>query len=125
MFAKNKKLKIIFFTLFVNMVIFFGLEWITGYLIKEDNIYGNVGMMNGKHPLMECDGDLAYQIRKQAMGKLTHMFPIVIKKQKNSAISGKPISTKLSFNDKRELFAVRMGILLLTVWDIVALILNK
>ena len=82
MFAKNKKRKIIFFTLFVNMVIFFGLEWITGYLIKEDNIYGNVGMMNGKHPLMVFDGDLGYQIRKQAMGKLTHMFPMIVEKQK-------------------------------------------
>jgi len=109
MFAKNKKLKIIFFTLFVNMVIFFGLEWITGYLIKEDNIYGNVGMMNGKHPLMEFDGDLGYQIRKQAMGKLTHTFPIIIKKQKNSAISGKLISTKLSFTDKEGIIRSENG----------------
>ena len=109
MFAKNKKLKIIFFTLFVNMVVFFGLEWITGYLIKEDNIYGNVGMMNGKHPLMEFDGDLGYQIRKQAMGKLTYTFPINIKKQKNFAISGKPISTKLSFTDKEGIIRSENG----------------
>ena len=97
MFSNNKKIKLFFFTLFVNGVIFFGLEWIAGSLIQGDNIYKNVGMMDGKHPLMEFDGDLGYQIRKQAMGKLTHMFPMIVEKQKITDISGKPISTKLSF----------------------------
>ena len=97
MFSNNKKNRIIFFTLFVNGVIFCWLEWTAGYLIQEDNIYGNVGMMNGNHPLMEFDGDLGYQIRKQAMGKLTHTFPMIIEKQKNTDTSGEPISSKLSF----------------------------
>jgi hypothetical protein len=97
MFSNNKKNRIIFFTLFVNGVIFFWLEWTAGYLIQEDNIYGNVGMMNGNHPLMEFDGDLGYQIRKQAMGKLTHTFPMIIEKQKITDTSGEPISSKLSF----------------------------
>ena len=60
MFSNNKKNKIVFFTLFVNGVIFFGLEWIAGSLIQGDNIYKNVGMMDGKHPLMEFDGDRGY-----------------------------------------------------------------
>ena len=77
MLSKNNKFKIICFTLFVNVMIFFGLEWIAGYLIQEDNIYGNVGMMDGNHPLMEFDGDLGYQIHKQAMAKLTYIFLII------------------------------------------------
>ena len=109
MVSKNKKIKIVFFTLFVNAVIFFGLEWIAGYLIQEDNIYKNVGMMNGKHPLMEFDGDLGYQIRKQAMGKLTHTFPMNIEKQKRTDTLGEPISTKLSFIDKEGIIRSENG----------------
>ena len=71
MLSKNNKFKIICFTLIVNVMIFSCLEWVAGYLIQGDNIYRNVGMMNGNHPLMEFDGDLGYQIRKQAMRKLT------------------------------------------------------
>ena len=52
-------------------MIFSGLEWVAGYLIQGENIYKNVGMMDGNHPLMEFGDDLGYQIRKQAMRKLT------------------------------------------------------
>tara|TARA_Y100001001_G_scaffold116912_1_gene114689 strand:+ start:324 stop:509 length:186 start_codon:yes stop_codon:yes gene_type:complete len=58
-------------------MIFSGLEWVAGYLIQGENIYKNVGMMDQNHPLMEFGGDLGYQIRKQAMAKLTYTFPII------------------------------------------------
>lgn len=77
MFSKKQKFKNIFFVLLANVLVFSGFEWVAGYLIQEDNIYGNVGMMDGNHPLMEFDGDLGYQIRKQAMAKLTYTFPII------------------------------------------------
>jgi len=109
MFSKNKKFNIISFTLVINVMIFSGLEWVAGYLIQEDNIYKNVGMMDGKHPLMEFDSDLGYQIRKQAMGKLTHTFPMIIEKQKITDISGKLISTKLSFTDKEGIIRSENG----------------
>jgi lysophospholipase L1-like esterase len=109
MFSNNKKFKIIFFTLVVNVFIFFGLEWFAGYLIQEDNIYGNAGMMDGNHPLMEFDGDLGYQIRKQAMRKLTHTFPLIVEKKIITDISGKPISTKLSFTDKEGIIRSENG----------------
>ena len=127
MFSKKQKLKIIFFTLLINVVIFFGLEWIAGYLIQEDNIYGNVGLMNGNHPLMEFDGDLGYQIRKQAMVRQasTSTFPLVVGNIKSSMPLGTQSQPVYVLLTKRELFAVRMGISLLTVWDIVALILKK
>jgi len=32
-------------------MIFSGLEWVAGYLIQGENIYKNVGMMGGNHPL--------------------------------------------------------------------------
>jgi hypothetical protein len=63
-------------------MIFSGLEWVAGYLIQGENIYKNVGMMDGNHPLMGFDDDLGYQIRKQAMAKLTYTFPVIIEKQK-------------------------------------------
>ena len=78
---KIKNLKL-FFSLSVNVVIFSGLEWVAGYLIQGENIYKNVGMMDGNHPLMEFGDDLGYQIRKQAMAKLTYTFPVIIEKQK-------------------------------------------
>ena len=58
-------------------MIFSRLEWVAGYLIQGENIYKNVGMMGGKHPLMEFDDDLDYQIRKQAVAKLTYTFPVI------------------------------------------------
>ena len=76
-FKKNKKFKIIFFTLIVNVMIFSGLEWVAGYLIQGENIYKNVGMMDGNHPLMEFGNDLGYKIRNHAMEKLTYTFPII------------------------------------------------
>jgi lysophospholipase L1-like esterase len=109
MFSKIK-IKIIFFTLFVNVIIFFGpVEWFAGYLIQGDNIYKNRGMIDGNHPLMEFDGDLGYQIRKKAMGKLTHTFPMIIEKQKIINTSGKPISTKLSFTDQEGIIRSEHG----------------
>ena len=74
---QEKKFKIIFFALIVNVMIFSGLEWVAGYLIQGENIYKNVGMMDGNHPLMEFGDDLGYQIRKQAMAKLTYIFLII------------------------------------------------
>ena len=59
-------------------MIFSGLEWVAGYLIQGENIYKNVGMMDRNHPLMEFCDDLGYQIRKQAMSKLTYAFPIIL-----------------------------------------------
>jgi lysophospholipase L1-like esterase len=109
MFSKNKKLKIICFTLIVNVMIFSGLEWIAGYLIQEDNIYKNVGMMDGNHPLMEFDGDLGYQIRKQAMKKETPVFPMVVEKKIIFDMLGKPISTKLSFTDNEGIIRSEHG----------------
>ena len=75
MFSKKQKFKNIFFVLLANVLVFSGFEWVAGYLIQEDNIYGNVGMMEGNHPLMEFDGDLGYQIRKQAMVRQAPTFP--------------------------------------------------
>ena len=77
MFSRKQKFKNIFFVLLANVLVFSGFEWVAGYLIQEDNIYGNVGMMDGNHPLMEFDGDLGYQIRKQVMRKEIHNFPLI------------------------------------------------
>ena len=77
MFSKKQKFKNIFFVLLANVLVFSGFEWVAGYLIQEDNIYGNVGMMEGNHPLMEFDGDLGCQIRKQVMRKEIHDFPLI------------------------------------------------
>jgi len=109
MLSKNKKFKIIFFTLIVNVVIFSCLEWIAGRMIQGGNIYKQVGMMNGKHPLMEFDGDLGFQIRKQAIRKVPYTFPMVVEKHKITDISGKPIATKLSFNDKEGIIRSEHG----------------
>tara|TARA_B100000745_G_C19846340_1_gene280859 strand:+ start:43 stop:489 length:447 start_codon:yes stop_codon:yes gene_type:complete len=115
MFSKKQKFKNIFFVLLANVLVFSGFEWVAGYLIQEDNIYGNVGMMDGNHPLMEFDGDLGYQIRKQAMVRQASTFPFESWQWEGLH----PLLTK------RELFAVRMEISLLTAWDIVALILKR
>jgi len=90
-------------------MIFSGLEWVAGYLIQGDNIYKHAGMMDGDHPLMEFDGDLGYQIRKQAMAKLSYTFPMVVEKQKITDTSGKPIPTKLSFTDKEGIIRSEHG----------------
>ena len=58
-------------------MIFSGLEWVARYLIQGKNIYKNVGMMDGNHPLMEFGNPDHYQIRKQAMAKLAYTFPII------------------------------------------------
>jgi len=94
MFLKNKKLKIICFVLTVNVMIFSGLEWIAGYLIQGDNIYRQVGMMDGNHPLMEFDDELGYQIRKQAMRKQTNIFLLTVEKYEVADASGKPTRVK-------------------------------
>ena len=91
MLSKNNKFKIICFTLIVNVMIFSCFEWVAGYLIQGDNIYKNVGLMNGNHPLMEFDGDLGYQIRKQAMVRQTSTFPLIIEERKIIDPSGNAI----------------------------------
>lgn len=68
------------------------LEWLAGDQIKEKNIYRTVGLMEGKHPFMEYDGDLGYRIRRQAMSMNTHAFLI-----KNT--SKKIIQAKLNFTN--------------------------
>ena len=98
MLQKDKKLKIICFTLIVNVMIFSCLEWIAGYIIQGDNIYKQVGMMNGKHPLMEFDGDLGYQIRKQAMA-YDRSFYFNAGGNRITDASGAPISTKVNFTN--------------------------
>jgi len=113
MFSKKQKLKTIFFTLLINVVIFFGLEWIAGYLIQEDNIYRTVGLMNGNHPLMEFDGDLGYQIRKQAMVRQAPTFPLIIEERKITDASGNLIPTILSFTDKEGLVRSEHGDLII------------
>ena len=94
-------------------MIFSGLEWIAGYLIQEDNIYRTVGLMNGNHPLMEFDGDLGYQIRKQAMVRQTSTFPLIIEERKIIDPSGNAISTKLSFTDKEGIVRSEHGDLII------------
>ena len=109
MFSKKQKFKNIFFVLLANVLVFSGFEWVAGYLIQEDNIYKTVGLMNGNHPLMEFDGDLGYQIRKQAMEKRTHTFPMIVEKQKITDTSGRPIPTKISFTDKEGIIRSEHG----------------
>ena len=92
---------------------FSGFEWVAGYLIQEDNIYGNVGMMNGNHPLMEFDGDLGYQIRKQAMARQASTFPLIIEERKITDASGNLIPTKLSFTDKEGIVRSEQGDLII------------
>ncbi len=82
MFSKKQKFKNIFFVLLANVLVFSGFEWVAGYLIQEKTIYRTVGLMNGNHPLMEFDGDLGYQIRKQAMVRQTSTFPLIIEEHK-------------------------------------------
>ena len=69
--------KFIFFTILVNCVIFAALEWFSGKLIANNNIYRIVGLMEKDHPLMEYDENLGYRIRKAAMSTETKSFPIV------------------------------------------------
>ena len=65
--------------------------------------------MNGNHPLMEFDGDLGYQIRKQAMVRQTSTFPLIIEERKIIDPSGNAISTKLSFTDKEGIIRSEYG----------------
>ena len=109
MFSRKQKFKNIFFVLLANVLVFSGFEWVAGYLIQEDNIYGNVGMMDGNHPLMEFDGDLGYQIRKQAMREEIHNFPLNIDKVQSVSIAGEPVRTRLSFTDKEGIIRSEYG----------------
>ena len=113
MFSKKQKFKNIFFALLANVLVFSGLEWIAGYLIQEDNIYKTVGLMNGNHPLMEFDGDLGYQIRKQAMVRQTSTFPLIIEEHRVTDPSGNAIPTKLSFTDKEGIVRSEHGDLII------------
>ena len=113
MFSKKQKFKNIFFVLLANVLVFSGFEWVAGYLIQEKNIYRTVGLMNGNHPLMEFDGDLGYQIRKQAMVRQTSTFPLIIEERKIIDPSGNAISTKLSFTDKEGIVRSEHGDLII------------
>lgn len=111
MFSKKQKFKNICFVLLANVLVFSGFEWVAGYLIQEDNIYGNVGMMDGKHPLMEFDGDLGYQIRKRAMVRQasTSTFPLVVGEHKVIDASGNAIPTSLRFTDQEGIIRSENG----------------
>jgi len=94
--------KLIFFTIFTNCLIIAALEWFSGKLIANNNIYRIVGLMEKKHPFMEYDDNLGYRIRIAAMSKETKSFPIAV----YTPIKGKPnqvfkqfVLTKLSFNN--------------------------
>ena len=113
MFSRKQKFKNIFFVLLANVLVFSGFEWVAGYLIQEKNIYRHAGLMNGKHPLMEFDGDLGYQIRKQAMRKEIYTFPLVVEKHKVTDVSGKPIPTKLSFTNNEGIIRSEHGDLII------------
>ncbi|MDC0205961.1 GDSL-type esterase/lipase family protein [Nitrospinae bacterium] len=96
--------KIIFFTILINSLIFAALEWFSGNIITNKNIYGIIGLMEKHHPFMEYDENLGYRIRKAAMDKETKSFPIevqtIMKGKLNKVVSKKLISTKLNFNKK-------------------------
>ena len=100
---QTKTKKIIFFTILINSLIFAALEWFSGNLITNKNIYGIIGLMEKHHPFMEYDENLGYRIREAAMDKETKSFPIqlhtVIKGKPNKVISKKIIPTKLHFNN--------------------------
>ena len=111
MFSKKQKFKNIFFALLANVLVFSGFEWVAGYLIQEKNIYRTVGLMNGNHPLMEFDGDLGYQIRKQAMVRQasTSTFPLVVGEHKVIDASGNAIPTSLRFTDQEGIIRSENG----------------
>ena len=108
MFSKKQKFKNIFFVLLANVLVFSGFEWIAGYLIQEDNIYKTVGLMNGNHPLMEFDGDLGYQIRKQAM-TYGRSFYFNAGGNRITDASGRPISTKVNFTNEEGIIRSEHG----------------
>ena len=103
MLSKNNKFKIICFTLIVNVMIFSCLEWVAGYLIQGDNIYYQVGMMEGEHPLMEFDKDLGYRIRKQAFSRPTSFFPMI------DVSSREVVSTKIAFTEQEGMIRSEHG----------------
>ena len=101
---QTKMKKNIFFTILINSLIFAVLEWFSGNLITNKNIYGIIGLMEKHHPFMEYDKNLGYRIRKAAMDKKTKSFPIevhtIIKGKLNQVVSKQLIPTKLNFNKK-------------------------
>ena len=95
--------KKIFFTILINCLIFAALEWFSGNIITNKNIYGIIGLMEKHHPFMEYDENLGYRIREAAMDKETKSFPIevhtIIKGKPDKVISKNIIPTKLHFNN--------------------------
>jgi lysophospholipase L1-like esterase len=83
-------------------------EWVSGYLIQGDNIYKHVGMMDGNHPLMEFDGDLGYQIRKQAM-TYGRSFDFTAEGNRITDASGRPMSTKVNFTNEEGIIRSEHG----------------
>ena len=108
MFSRKQKFKNIFFVLLANVLVFSGFEWVAGYLIQEKNIYRTVGLMNGNHPLMEFDGDLGYQIRKQAM-TYGRSFYFNAGGNRITDASGRPISTKVNFTNEEGIIRSEHG----------------
>ncbi len=99
---QTKIKRFIFFTILVSCFTISVLEWFSGKLITNNNIYGIFGLMEKNHPFMDYDENLGYRIRKAAMSKETKSFPMEL----YTKIKGKPnqvfkqfIPTKLNFNN--------------------------
>ena len=103
---KIKKQKIIFFSVFINVLIIFGLELGAGYWLKNKTIYAIPGLIQDKHPFMEFDKDLGYRIRKKVFSKTTDFFPIITS-------TGQLISTKLAFSEQEGIIRNEHGDILI------------
>jgi len=102
--VQTKIKKIIFFTILINFLIIACLEWFSGKLIVNKNIYRIVGLMEKNHPFMEYDQNLGYRIRKEAMSKETKSFKFKLYKfskgKPKQFVSMQSIPAKLNFNNK-------------------------
>ena len=103
---KIKKQKIIFFSVFINILIISGLELGAGYLLQNKTIYAIPGLMQDKHPFMEFDEDLGYRIRKKVFSRTKDFFPI-------TTATGQLISTKLAFTEQEGIIRNEHGDILI------------
>ena len=110
---QTKIKKLILFTILINCLIIAVLEWFSGNLIVNENIYRIVGLMEKNHPFMEYDENLGYRIRKAAMSKETKSFPIevhtILKGKPDQVVSKKLIPTKLNFNNNEAIIRNENG----------------
>ena len=110
---QTKMKKNLFLAILTNCLIFVALEWFSGNLIANKNIYSIVGLMEKNHPFMDFDGNLGYRIRKAAMSKETKSFPIevhtILKGKPDQVVSKKLIPTKLNFNNNEAIIRNENG----------------